>query len=100
MNTEATMRAERYLLPQEEKIKYVLNGKTYYYTREELKEYKKQLYAENGYPFDDEEDLDEYIEMILDRLRKYNGDPYGHLPPPMSNYLHDIEAAGGIYVIH
>ena len=99
MKTEVAMRAER-LLPQEEKIKYVLKGETRYYTREELKEYKRRLYADNGYPFDDEERLDRRIDRLIEILKENDGDPYGHIPQPIYDHLHNIEANGGVYVIH
>jgi hypothetical protein len=82
-----------------DKIKYVLNGETRYYTKEELREYQRQLSTKNNISCGSEQELDEWIDKLIERLIKYDGDPHGNAPDYAHDYLHELEAAGGILIV-
>lgn len=89
------MRAEK-LLNQEDRIKFILNGKTFYYTREELREYFDELYQNSGRPCCG----DLAFERILAKLEKYDGDPYGELENlEARKQSHEMLAMGIIPII-
>jgi alpha-L-fucosidase len=74
MDRELNINVNTVPVSEEKRYKYFLNGKTYYYTKDELREYLKDLYWKNNESFD-EYDLERYIEII----KKYDGDPFGNL---------------------
>lgn len=81
----------------EEKIKYVLNGKTQHYTREELTEYLVNLYRKNGITLKDEyEDITEQlVNKTIKTLQEYDGDPYGNIKDEETrNICHKLEIKG------
>jgi hypothetical protein len=89
------MKAEQ--LPQEDKIKYVLNGETRYYTEVELREYYKNLLMNSK--FYSAEHFDSEIEHLLKTLEKYDGDPYGRETERNREFYHDMESRGHLVVI-
>jgi hypothetical protein len=86
---------------EEKRYKYFLNGETFYYTKDELREYIRELYEQNNFPLD-EDDLDFSVESEIKRLEKYDGDPYGNLKniPEAYEIAHKAAAMGVISTIH
>lgn len=80
-----------------EKIKYVLNGETKYYTKEELTEYHKNLLKNSQIYFEDT--FEQELNKLIENLKKYDGDPYGYIPNGDFYELnHKIETLGKLYV--
>jgi hypothetical protein len=96
IKTEATMKAEKYL-PQADKIKYLLNGETRYYTMEELREYYKNLLKNNDTYYPDY--FEREMELLLQTLEKYDGDPYGNESEKNKEYYHFLESRGFLEII-
>jgi hypothetical protein len=86
---------------EEKRYKYFLNGETFYYTKDELREYIRVLYEKNNFPLDEEE-LDHAVERKIEHLEKYDGDPYGNLKefPEAYKVAHKAAAMGIIAFIH
>lgn len=81
----------------EEKFKYVLNGETKHYTREELTEYLVDLYRKNGIALKDEdEDITErFVNRTIKTLQEHDGDPYGDIKDETTrNICHKMEIKG------
>jgi hypothetical protein len=102
------MKAENILnheLPQAEaqnhqdKIKYVLNGVTHYYTSDELKAYIAKIYANSNHILSAEV-LERYTTSTIEKVNKYNGNPYGDQPAHLQQWYHELEADGYVWIIY
>ena len=88
------MKAEK--LEHPEKIKFVLNGTTYYYTEAELWDYFSKLYAKNNLSFGEKG-----FKRMLAKLKKYDGNPFGELDDPEAEKpLHELLEMGVIPVVY
>ncbi|MDR2104145.1 MAG: hypothetical protein LBP51_00140 [Deferribacteraceae bacterium] len=101
MDRELEINGNTVSMGEEKRYKYLLNGKTYYYTKDELREYIRDLYEKNNEPLDEDE-LDFSLEQEIVRLEKYDGDPYGNLKdvPEAYEVAHKAAAMGVISFIH
>jgi hypothetical protein len=101
MNKEIKNTGNTVSVGEEKRWKYILNGETFYYTKDELREYIRDLYEKNNFPLD-EDDLDFSVDSEIERLEKYDGDPYGHLKdvPEVYEITHKAAAMGVISFIH
>jgi hypothetical protein len=78
MDRELEINGNTVSVGEEKRYKYFLNGKTYYYTKDELRENLKFFHEKNDDPID-EDDLEFLLESEIELLEKYDGDPFGHL---------------------
>jgi hypothetical protein len=101
MNKELKINGNTVSVSEEKLYKYFLNGETLYYTKDELREYIRDLHEKNDEPLDDDE-LDLFLEHKIEQLERYNGDPYGNLKniPEAYEIAHKAAAMGIIYKIH
>jgi hypothetical protein len=98
MDKELEINGNTVSVDEEKRYKYFLNGETFYYTKDELREYIKDLYEKNL----GEECSESYVEREIKRLEKYDGNPYGHLKdiPEAYEIAHKAAAMGVISFIH
>ena len=83
------MKAEKLTQQYPERIKYVLNGETKYYTLEELRAYLEEFCRKNDTVL-----LEPVFQKILQNLRDYDGDPYGDEPEHIRKTSHKLEGMG------
>jgi predicted RNA-binding protein with PUA domain len=82
------------------RYKYLLNGETFYFTREELKDYMERLYIKNKIPYDNQF-LEAVVDSRIKKILKYDGDPYGGMiSQEGKKEAHEMEANGYIFHIN
>jgi hypothetical protein len=77
------------------KYKYILNGEVLYFTREELLERERELNIKNKVEFSPEY-LEVAVEQLIERLEKFDGDPFGYYLgcPELHKLFHEADAEG------
>jgi hypothetical protein len=77
------------------RYKYILNGETFYFTREELRKREVEINAKNNIFFPDDI-VENNIDRLIERLEEYNGDRFGHYAgcPELHQRFHKAEAKG------
>jgi hypothetical protein len=77
------------------KYKYLLNGEVLYFTREELLERERELNIKNDIEFYPE-DLEDDVDQLIEKLVKFDGDPFGDYLgcPELHKRFHEAEARG------
>jgi hypothetical protein len=77
------------------RYKYILNGETFYFTREELRKREVEKNKKNNLRITDVA-LEEELEQLIKKLEVYNGDPYGDYVdcPELYERFHKLESKG------
>ena len=89
------LRKEATPMGSTDKIKYVLNGKTHYYTLDELWHYLTDYYERNGVTF-----TEEHFRKKVRVLHEHDGDPYGDQYEEKRQLFHMLEERGEMYSIN
>jgi hypothetical protein len=86
---------------EEKRYKYFLNGETFYYTKDELREYIRELHEKNDDPLS-MKTLEFLLEQKIKLLEENDGDLYINLKdfPEAYEVAHKAAAMGIIYKIH
>jgi hypothetical protein len=77
------------------KYKYILNGETLYFTREELIEREREINIKNDINLSVNA-LEKTINQLIKKLEEYNGDPFGDYLgcPELHKRFHKASAKG------
>jgi predicted RNA-binding protein with PUA domain len=81
------------------KYKHILNGEVFSFTRGELKDYMECLFIKNKIPYNSKT-LDIAVDSRINKIIKYDGDPYGDMISQEGRkQSHEMEANGYLFYI-
>jgi hypothetical protein len=101
MNKELEINGNTVSVGEEKRYKYILNGETFYYTKDELREYIRTVHEKNDEPLS-AKTLEFLLERRIKLLEENDGDLFLNLKgiPEVYEIAHKAAAMGIIAKIH
>ncbi|GAB7140465.1 hypothetical protein RsTz2092_04140 [Deferribacterales bacterium RsTz2092] len=81
------------------RYKYIINGITRYFTREELIAHQDKLMRNSGVKLS-RKTIAKITDDVIETTLKYDGDPHGDMQGKHYTWAHQLEADGFADVIH